>query len=272
MNDQASEHDNTAYSNGHEFRSPADNLVQRLIDGDLSTDEETDALHAIAEDEEARSVLRFELQWSGEAARSSSTSPPAGFADNVMAAIEMSEATANATVPAADDVADSGVVARLQDWLRPLTVPLTLTVRPVVALLVAAALGVLVWQVGDGNGSVVPEGEPSTAIASGPSTSAPNGPQATAVSDDGSVVWMRFVYSAADAESVAVAGDFSKWEPIPLSSRTVRGQTIWTGLVPVGRGEHEYQFVINGETWVTDPLAPIQRDDGFGAQNAVLKL
>jgi 1,4-alpha-glucan branching enzyme len=83
---------------------------------------------------------------------------------------------------------------------------------------------------------------------------------------------MRFVYTSEAADSVAVAGDFSDWEPIPLSPRTVNGQTVWTGLVPVSRGEHEYQFVINGTRWVTDPLAPVTRDDGFGAENAVLKL
>jgi hypothetical protein len=52
----------------------------------------------------------------------------------------------------------------------------------------------------------------------------------------------------------------------------VNGKTVWTGLVPVSRGEHEYQFVVDGEKWVTDPLAPVKEDDGFGAKNAVLKL
>lgn len=82
----------------------------------------------------------------------------------------------------------------------------------------------------------------------------------------------RFVYTNDTADSVAVAGDFSDWAPIPLSPHTVNGETVWTGLVPVPRGEHEYQFVINGERWVTDPLAPDKQDDGFGAKNAVLKL
>jgi hypothetical protein len=30
--------------------------------------------------------------------------------------------------------------------------------------------------------------------------------------------------------------------------------------------------VIDGEKWVTDPLAPVKQDDGFSAKNAVLKL
>ena len=85
-------------------------------------------------------------------------------------------------------------------------------------------------------------------------------------------MWIRFRYANSTADSVAVAGDFSQWDPIPLSPRTVNGETVWTGLVPVSRGEHEYQFVINGERWVTDPLAPVKRSDGFGAKNAVLDI
>jgi len=83
---------------------------------------------------------------------------------------------------------------------------------------------------------------------------------------------VRFLYPDSAADSVAVAGDFSQWEPVPLSPRTVDGKTVWTGLVPVARGEHEYQFLINGNRWVTDPLAPVTRSDGFGAKNAVLNV
>jgi hypothetical protein len=67
-------------------------------------------------------------------------------------------------------------------------------------------------------------------------------------------------------------GRLQRLDSRSLSPHTVNGETVWTGLVPVPRGEHEYQFVINGERWVTDPLAPVQQDDGFGAKNAVLKL
>jgi 1,4-alpha-glucan branching enzyme len=118
------------------------------------------------------------------------------------------------------------------------------------------------------------------AVPSPSPTRGPDQPEAasavettTASTDrDAETVWSRFVYTANDADSVAVAGDFSNWEPIPLSPHTVNGETVWTGLVPVSRGEHEYQFVIDGEKWVTDPLAPVKQDDGFGAKNAVLKL
>ena len=37
-------------------------------------------------------------------------------------------------------------------------------------------------------------------------------------------------------------------------------------------GRHSYMFVIDGETWVTDPSAPLSEDDGFGQQNAVINI
>ena len=37
-------------------------------------------------------------------------------------------------------------------------------------------------------------------------------------------------------------------------------------------GRYEYQFLVEGERWVTDPLAVSRRPDGFGYQNAVVNL
>lgn len=74
------------------------------------------------------------------------------------------------------------------------------------------------------------------------------------------------------ASSVAVAGDFSRWKPIPLSPRQVNGQTVWTAALSLPHGAHHYMFVLDGKHWVTDPLAPAHQKDGFGRTNAVLFL
>lgn len=250
----------------------ADAYVQRLIDGDLAPHEESEALHAIADDADARSTLRFELQWSPDAARSAG-SPPPQFADNVMAAIQdKASSKAGAKSKAgAETSGETTVFDHMAGWLKSLGAPIDLRVRPLPALLIMMGMLVGVWGLRGAVDatSTRTDGAPIAEQAAGERSSA----ETTRVaSRSGETVWIRFVYTGDDAESVAVAGDFSKWEPIPLSSRTVNGQIIWTGLVPVRRGEHEYQFVINGERWVTDPLAPIQRNDGFGATNAVLKL
>jgi hypothetical protein len=241
---------------------PTDVLVRRFVDGDLSPDETREALHRIADDAEARELLRFELRMIQDLAASRSPQPPPDFADRTLEALAADDAEAAHLGWAASS---PSLRARLAQWWRTLTAPVALEVRPLSAAVVALLLGVGVWLAGPA-GLPGPQGPRPTASGT------PSAVQRTAASPRGETVWIRFRYTNNEADSVAVAGDFSQWDPIPLSPRTVNGQTVWTGLVPVSRGEHEYQFVINGERWVTDPLAPTKRSDGFGAQNAVLKL
>lgn len=85
-------------------------------------------------------------------------------------------------------------------------------------------------------------------------------------------VWVRFTYLEPEAHSVAVAGDFSNWEPIPLREHRMDDKQVWTAQLQIPRGEHRYMFVVNETTWVTDPLAGHYRDDGFGKTNAILQL
>jgi hypothetical protein len=230
-----------------------DVIVRRFIDGDLPDEDVQAALHHIADDPEARSLLQFELQMTQDLAASRAPQPAPDFAARTVEQLDEAEAPA-------PSVAD-----RLHDWWEAIRRPLvTIPVRPVhtvATLALVVAIGWLAWPSGP------PPGSPESRTRSSASVQ----PTATGSSRAGTVL-TRFVYTNDTADSVAVAGDFSDWDPIPLSPHTVNGETVWTGLVPVPRGEHEYQFVINGERWVTDPLAPVQQDDGFGAKNAVLKL
>ncbi|WP_263787783.1 hypothetical protein [Salinibacter grassmerensis] len=230
-----------------------DTIARRFIDGDLSDEEVQAALHHIADDPEARSLLQFELQMTQNLAASRAPQPASDFATRTMEQLDEAEASPRP------------LAHRLRDWWAAIRRPLiTVPVRPahtVATLALVVAIGWLAW----------PSGPSSVSPNSRMGASASVQPAATASSRAGTVL-TRFVYTNDTADSVAVAGDFSDWNPIPLSPHIVNGETVWTGLVPVSRGEHEYQFVINGERWVTDPLAPVKQDDGFGAKNAVLKL
>ena len=242
-----------------------DLLVRRFVDGDLSAPETQRALHRIADDPEARELLRFELQMTQDLSASVSAEPPETFVDDTMA--RLSDAPAAASAPSLGE--------RLAAWWRSATAPVALEVRPLAAALAALLLAVGAW-IAWPTAPTAPAPSAETAAtapaerARSPSSSSVQ--RASTASSNGATVWIRFLYTNSTADSVAVAGDFSQWDPIPLSPRTVNGETVWTGLVPVSRGEHEYQFVINGERWVTDPLAPVTRSDGFGAKNAVLDI
>ena len=67
---------------------------------------------------------------------------------------------------------------------------------------------------------------------------------------------VRFVFAAPDAQAVALVGDFNGWSAgsTPLA-RTGHGGT-WSVSLPLGKGEHEYAFIVDGERWVADPAAP----------------
>jgi len=80
-------------------------------------------------------------------------------------------------------------------------------------------------------------------------------------------VFTQFVLTAPTAKQVAVAGDFSGWKPVHVMTRSEAG--VWTVVVPLDPGVHEYAFVVDGERWIADPTAPPVRD-GFGGVNSRL--
>lgn len=95
----------------------------------------------------------------------------------------------------------------------------------------------------------------------------PESPVAPAA--DLAVVYVQFSLEAPDARTVAVSGDFNQWSADAEMSDP-DGDGVWTLRVPVDPGVHEYMFVIDGERWVTDPLAERTTEDGFGNRNAIL--
>ena len=82
-------------------------------------------------------------------------------------------------------------------------------------------------------------------------------------------IFVHFRLDAPDARSVHLAGDFTEWEPAVEMHEVQPG--IWTVIVPLRAGVHDYAFVIDGERWTPDPLGtPV--DDGFGGQNSRLSV
>jgi hypothetical protein len=81
------------------------------------------------------------------------------------------------------------------------------------------------------------------------------------------VTFVRFVF-VGPAESVSLVGDFNSWGGEPLAlDETPSG--AWTASVPLANGRHEYAFIVDGERWVADPLAPSSSDE-FDTRSSVI--
>jgi hypothetical protein len=142
-------------------------------------------------------------------------------------------------------------VSPLRRWTKALVDAreIRIRLRPVYALAAAAAVaGLLVaspWQ-------LARSGSPGAAV---------DGAQAT--------VFVQFRLQAESASSVSLAGSFTGWQPEFSLHPSADG--VWTVVLPITPGVHDYVFVVDGERWVPDPYAP-QVDDGFGGTNSRLTL
>jgi hypothetical protein len=82
-------------------------------------------------------------------------------------------------------------------------------------------------------------------------------------------VLVQFRFDAPQATRVALAGNFTNWQPSVQLTRSAGG--VWTVVVPLVEGVHKYSFVIDGKVWQTDPLAP-SVSDGFGGANSQIAI
>ncbi len=73
------------------------------------------------------------------------------------------------------------------------------------------------------------------------------------------------------AESVEWRGDFSSWQPSPETRGRRLGTTdIWTYERSFPRDARlDYKLVLDGETWLVDPLNPHQQLGGYGPNSEV---
>ena len=85
------------------------------------------------------------------------------------------------------------------------------------------------------------------------------------------MVLVTFSLAAPEAESVALVGDFNDWNP--ESSKMIRTKGNWEIKVKLKKEQvYTYNYVINGQEWITDPNSLLNVDDGFGGESSILKL
>lgn len=138
---------------------------------------------------------------------------------------------------------------RRRGAVRWLFEPRPVRLRPVWVPLMAAAAAVVIWL------GVRPQATPELS------------PRTVSAASD--TVFVRFQMMAPEARQVAVVGSFDGWDPTAIPLVREDGG-LWSVTLSLPLGEHQYQFVIDGERWVPDPRAHAQIDDGFGGTNSVV--
>ena len=76
------------------------------------------------------------------------------------------------------------------------------------------------------------------------------------------------IKSANGCKKVQVAGDFSNWRPVEMRKQK---DGAFVATVPVGNGNHEYKFILDGE-WVVDPDNNAWALNPYGTLNSVAQV
>lgn len=78
---------------------------------------------------------------------------------------------------------------------------------------------------------------------------------------------VTFTYTAPQAKSVLLAGDFTGWQQAPLGLKREKGG-VWKKTVSLPAGKYEYRLLVDGE-WRDDPQCPNRHPNQFGGTNCV---
>ena len=212
-------------------------LIQRFIDQELSPDERLQFVIRLAREQALRDrVIELEqiVRGAGKLPR---PAVPDGFVSRVMEQTGKHE-------PALSRSDESQSAPRGMQW----------NLRGALAIAALLLFAVAAGFVGGRSLELARQGE--APAAAGASAAEPT-------------VLVRLVVLQPGAQTVQVAGDFNEWNPARTPLEQITGGA-WTVTLPLKPGRYEYQFVVDGQQWIADPLAVEHSDDGFGSRNAVL--
>lgn len=76
-----------------------------------------------------------------------------------------------------------------------------------------------------------------------------------------------FAFTAPEAMSVQLVGDFTNWQERPISMQK-GADGVWRTTVELPPGTYHYRFLVDGQ-WRDDPECALRVPNPFGTQNAV---
>lgn len=227
-----------------------DTLLSRYFDGELDDDEVKKFLEAVESDPKLEKELRTYEQMLALGKKLPTPRAPAGFTHRVMTEVRAGERRTRSR------------------WLPDI---FTLRLIPAAAVVAAIALAFVGgwWTARDSNQAVTTaEYTPvvSPAVTNGDYPVLTN--QASAAGNGYRYVRLAYVPQDPSVAQVHVVGSFNDWDPNQTPMRRQDG--VFNTILLLPPGSYEYMFVVDGQEWVSDPLAVEKRDDGFGGANAVL--
>jgi len=80
---------------------------------------------------------------------------------------------------------------------------------------------------------------------------------------------VRFAIQHPSAQSITIVGDFNDWDPaLTPMARSSDGE--WKADLELAPGRYHYSYLVNGSTWVADPVRPAIPDSDFDAPTSLL--
>jgi 1,4-alpha-glucan branching enzyme len=76
-----------------------------------------------------------------------------------------------------------------------------------------------------------------------------------------------FRFTAPDARSVLLVGDFTQWQKHAIPLQRQEGG-VWMTAVELQPGKHAYRFLVDGE-WRDDPECTLRVPNAYGTQDMV---
>lgn len=76
-----------------------------------------------------------------------------------------------------------------------------------------------------------------------------------------------FRFSAPEATSVLLAGDFTHWQKNAVAMQKAK-DGAWTATLDLAAGKHTYRFIVDGE-WRDDPECTVRVANPYGSQDMV---
>jgi 1,4-alpha-glucan branching enzyme len=85
--------------------------------------------------------------------------------------------------------------------------------------------------------------------------------------DRRSKIGSGFFYSAPEANSVQLVGDFTHWQSKPVNL-VKQADGVWKTSIALAAGTYHYRFLVDG-TWCDDPQCTLRIPNIFGSHNMV---